>query len=64
MKTDGKEKDRFTAPLSIANGGKELSIFLIFNRIPGMVAYMRPFSVPATAGTLPSTYVRGGMVCL
>ena len=34
------------------------------NRIPGMVAYMRPFSVPATAGTLASTYVRGGMVCL
>ena len=36
----------------------------ILNRIPGMVAYMRPFSVPATAGTLASTYVRGGMVCL
>ena len=36
----------------------------MLNRIPGMVAYMRPFSVPATAGTLASTYVRGGMVCL
>jgi hypothetical protein len=34
------------------------------NRIPGMVAYMRPFSVPATAGTLASTYVREGMVYL
>ena len=40
------------------------AIMGFINRIPGMVAYMRPFSVPATAGTLASTYVRGGMVCL